>query len=161
MKKIAHLKDANNTRGRIEMKVLLKLKNQGLLEGKSPYEIKQIICSMLDERDPSEPSDKDSNEESKEDVRHSSLMDEVMKVKERIKTLDTKLEEAVELSKTILESFRMSTSSLRNPPLRHNTNRPHLRILEISGESQSEQEDSADISRSELGTVDTSFKYQY
>jgi|688.fasta_scaffold1296372_1 hypothetical protein len=156
MKKIAHLKDANNTRGRIEMKVLQKLKNQGLLEGKSPYEIKQIICSMLDERDPSEPSDNDSNEESK-----ASLIDEVIGVKERIKTLDTKLDEAVELSKTILESFRMSTSSLRNPPLRHNTNRPHLRILEISGESQSEQEDIAGISRSELGTVDTSFKYQY
>lgn len=158
MKKIAHIKDANNTRGRIEMKVLQKLKNQGLLEGKSPYEIKQIICSMLDESDPSE---RNSNEESKEDSRDYSLLDEVIEVKDRIKTLDTKLEEAVELSKTILESVRMSTSSLRNPPLRHNTIRSHLRIPDISGESQSESEDAGIISRSELGTVDTSFKYQY
>lgn len=140
------------------MKVLQKLKHQGLLEGKSPYEIKQIVCSLLDEK---EPSEHDSNEESKEDTRHFSLVDEVMEVKERIKTLDTKLEEAVELSKSILESVRMSTSSLRNPPLRHNSNRSHLRIPEISGESQSEPEDVVNISRSELGTVDTSFKYQY
>ena len=159
MKKIAQQKDIHNTRGRIEIKILQRLKKQGELEGKSKYEIKEIISSLLDKQDP-EPQ----LEESKEEIVQNNLVDEVMELKQRITTIDTKLEESIELSKNILESVRMSGSVLRNPPLRHNSNISQIRMPDLIPEHSSEDYDSEQILQemnSAQGTIDTAYKYKF
>ena len=163
MKKIAHQKDAHNARGRLEIKILQKFKNQGLLEDKSPYEIKQIISSLLDEQDPSD-NPQAQPEEIKEESDTYSLVDEVMEVKDRIRYLDDKLEEAIKLSQNILQSIRMNASILRGSPLRLNTNISQLRMPDVKSEHPLEIYDSDHIHHemsSELGTIDTSYKYKF
>jgi hypothetical protein len=136
MKKLAKARDEINKRGKEEMKILLRLKREGVIDGLNNIQISAIVNDKLKEKlnekkEPRLPRQTPSTMDEEILITaeaEDKLWQEIRETKEKLKLLESKLQRSMQLSKDVLDEIRLNAIVLiPNSHLNRRSSRKQLK----------------------------------
>lgn len=117
MKKLAKVRDEINKRGKEEMKILLRLKREGVTDGLNNIQITEIVNEKLkikfnQEKEQSMPRQTPSTMDEEILITTEAeykLRQEIKETKEKLKLLESKLQRSMQLNKDVLDEIRLNS----------------------------------------------------